>query len=127
LISYSRLPEQTLLSGINIEKGIIHILQCQTHKGGFAYRPTGEAHGAATFCSIAALDLWIGFGSEESGILVSDTTGAWLQWKKSQRLKDTCYSFWVEAPMNTLGWYDRIVNKEALIGFILSNFKGGMF
>jgi len=92
-------------------------------QSGFAYCPTGEAHGAATYCSIAALDLWNALDR------ISDrkSLAFMASMEEITKTEDTCYSFWVGTPMTTLGWYDRIVNKEVYDRIIVSNFQGGMF
>jgi geranylgeranyl transferase type-1 subunit beta len=55
------------------------LVRCQTHEGGFALRPGGEAHGGSTYCAVAALALlgWRGRrGLAEAGV----DAGALRRW-----------------------------------------------
>jgi geranylgeranyl transferase type-1 subunit beta len=115
---------------IDVEAAIAHILNCQTHDGAFAYQPGEEGHGGATYCALAALDLW---GAIDR-IPDRNSLAFWFLQRQIQgfagrphKLTDTCYSFWIGAPLKILGWYDDIVDREGLIRFILSNYSHGEF
>jgi geranylgeranyl transferase type-1 subunit beta len=115
---------------IDLELAISHVLACQTHEGGFAYDTCDEAHGAATYCAIAALHLW---GAVDR-IADPESLAMWFLTRqgagfngRSHKTEDTCYSFWVGAPLAVLGWYDDVVDKENLVKFILSNYRKGQF
>ncbi|KAH0788388.1 geranylgeranyl transferase type-1 subunit beta-like protein [Histomonas meleagridis] len=117
---------------IDVEKSIEYLLDCQTYEGGFAHQPGDEAHGGATYCAIAALDLWDALDRIRDKKMLA----YWLSQRqddgfngRTHKLTDTCYSFWIGSPLKVLGWYDDIVDKERLIAFIMSNYKedSGMF
>lgn len=116
---------------LDIEKAIEYILDCQTYEGGFAHQPGDEAHGGATYCAVAALDLWDSLDRIRDRKMLA----YWLSQRqddgfngRTHKLTDTCYSFWIGAPLRVLGWYDDIVDKERLTAFILSNYcESGTF
>jgi geranylgeranyl transferase type-1 subunit beta len=115
---------------IDVEKAIEHVLDCQTHQGAFAYQPGEEGHGGATYCGLAALDLW---GALDR-IRDRNALAFWyLQCQGSgfcgrpHKDEDTCYSFWIGAGLRMLGWYDDIVDREKLLEFIWSNYDHGTF
>ncbi|EAY15715.1 Prenyltransferase and squalene oxidase repeat family protein [Trichomonas vaginalis G3] len=116
---------------LNIDSAINYILDCQTYEGGFAHEPGQEAHGGATYCAISSLKIW---GAIDR-IKDKQALAYWLSQRqddgfngRTNKLTDTCYSFWIGAPLKTLGWFDDFVNKERLTTFIFSNYCGhGMF
>lgn len=116
---------------IDVERAIQYILSCQVYEGGFAYQPGGESHGGATYCAIAALDLWCALDRIQNRKLLA----YWLSQRqedgfngRTHKLTDTCYSFWIGSPLRVLGWYDDIVDKERLTAFIFSNYsESGQF
>ena len=111
---------------LDMDKTINYILGCQTYEGGFAWnQESGEAHGAATYCAIASLSLLGALDRLQNKKLLA----YWLSQRqqdgfngRSHKLTDTCYSFWVGAPLKALGWFDDIVDKQRLISFIFSNY-----
>lgn len=117
--------------GIDVEKAIEYILDCQTYEGGFAHQPGDESHGGATYCAIASLKLW----NALDRIRDKKMLAYWLSQRqddgfngRTHKLTDTCYSFWIGAPLKVLGWYDDIVDKQRLISFIFSNYcENGSF
>ncbi|OHS94252.1 Prenyltransferase and squalene oxidase repeat family protein [Tritrichomonas foetus] len=111
--------------GVDVEKAIEFILSCQTYEGGFAYRPGDESHGGATYCAVAALDLWGALDRIKDKRLLA----YWLSQRqedgfngRAHKLTDTCYSFWIGSPLSVLGWFDDIVDKRRLTSFIFSNY-----
>jgi geranylgeranyl transferase type-1 subunit beta len=118
-------------SSLDVEKSITYLLDCQTYEGGFGHRPGDEAHGGPTYCAIASLDLWHALDR----IRDRRRLALWFSQRQSDGFNgrshkgtDTCYSFWVGAPMTTLKWFDVIVDRERLLAFIFSNFcDGGQF
>lgn len=78
---------------------------CQTHEGGFAGEPGGEAHGAYTYCSTAALCLVRGWGTLEDGggrrVLRAFLWQSRRQMQleggfqgRTHKLVDGCYTWW---------------------------------
>ena len=117
--------------GIDVEKAIEYTLNCQTYEGGFAHAPGDEAHGGATYCALASLDLWNALDRIRNKKMLA----YWLSQRqddgfngRTNKVTDTCYSFWIGASLRVVGWYDEIVDKERLIAFIFSNYCDvGMF
>ena len=86
------------------------IRACQTHEGGFGGSPGNEAHGGYTFCGAAAAAIL--------GILDSIDVELLLQWiafrqmkleggfcGRTNKLVDSCYSFWQGAvPVIVSDW-----------------------
>lgn len=111
---------------LDMDKTIDYILSCQTYEGGFAWsKESGEAHGAATYCAIASLSLLGALDKLKNKRLLA----YWLSQRqedgfngRAHKLMDTCYSFWVGAPIKALGWFDDIVDKDQLTNFIFSNY-----
>lgn len=85
------------------------VIQSQTHEGGITNIIGGEAHGGFTFCGIAALALM--------GRLQDIDISRLLLWMsqrqvsfggfngRTNKLIDSCYSFWIGATYNILNDY----------------------
>lgn len=112
---------------IDTEAAVNYVLDCQTYEGGFAHEPGDEAHGGATYCAISTLKIWGGLDK----IKDRRRLAYWMSQRqddgfngRTHKLTDTCYSFWIGAPLKTLGWFDEMVDKERLKTFIFSNYVG---
>eukprot|EP01060_Flectonema_neradi_P023942 TRINITY_DN3236_c0_g1_i3.p1 TRINITY_DN3236_c0_g1~~TRINITY_DN3236_c0_g1_i3.p1 ORF type:complete len:466 (+),score=76.11 TRINITY_DN3236_c0_g1_i3:48-1445(+) len=77
------------------------LLRCQTYEGGFACQPYEEAHGGYTFCAISALAL-----IRKTKRLNLQRLKKWLVARqtsvggfngRTNKLVDSCYSFWIGA------------------------------
>ena len=77
------------------------LIQCQTYEGGFGCQPYEEAHGGYTFCALSALTLLR--KTDRLNIkrlkkwLVSRQTAVGGFNGRTNKLVDSCYSFWVGA------------------------------
>ena len=112
---------------LDTEACINYVLSCQTYEGGFAHEPGDEAHGGATYCAISTLKIWGGLDRIKDKKMLA----YWFSQRqddgfngRTHKLTDTCYSFWIGAPLTTLGWFDDLVDKERLQAFIFSNYCG---
>jgi protein farnesyltransferase subunit beta len=75
------------------------ICSCQTFEGGFGAEPFNEAHGGYAFCAVACLALLNQFSSMDTKAVLR-----WITLKqmpkeggfqgRSNKLVDSCYSFW---------------------------------
>ena len=98
-----------------------YILDCQTHEGGLTNIRGAEAHGGYTFCGIAALSM---LGKLEK--LDISRLLLWLSQRqvevlggfngRTNKLVDSCYSFWIGAVFNILNDYfkGRVEYKDQL-------------
>lgn len=112
---------------IDTEAAVNYVLSCQNYEGGFAHEPGQEAHGGATYCAVAVLKIWGGIDK----IKDKRALAYWFSQRqddgfngRTHKPTDTCYSFWIGAPMTALGWFDDFVDKERLKAFIFSNYAG---
>lgn len=117
--------------------GIGHFIrQCQTYEGGIGCNPNTEAHGAYTFCGMAALCLL----DEEQGpanlhqYLDFDALLQWVHWRqeditgglagRTNKVVDNCYSHWIGDcwPLleNALPGNPELFNRDALALYILT-------
>jgi protein farnesyltransferase subunit beta len=123
-----------------LEKGLIEwIVQCQSWEGAFGGVPGAEAHGGYTYCALAALAILhsneIDGGSRadlaSTGVNVPRLT-AWLTSQqidlaggfrgRTNKLVDSCYSFWQTACLVLLQGYQNtglLFDPTALQQFIL--------
>jgi len=86
------------------------VVVCQTYEGGLTNVPGGEAHGGYTFCGVAALALLCQLERLDISRLMF-----WLAQRQVDRLGgfsgrtnkliDSCYSFWVGATFNIINEY----------------------
>ncbi|KAB8336996.1 hypothetical protein FH972_021300 [Carpinus fangiana] len=85
-----------------------YIRACQSFEGGLGCAPSTEAHGAYTFCGIAALcllDPWQGPKGTIHKYLDFDALLQWVLWRqdditgglagRTNKLVDNCYSHWI--------------------------------
>ena len=110
-----------------VENVDVFLKSCQGYDGGFAPVPGTETHGGYGFTSVAALDL---LGKLDTIDL--DAAIAWCAMRqmpfeggfngRSQKLVDTCYTWWVGAMCRILADHKRIPpfwNEEALATYVL--------
>lgn len=94
------------------------ILASQTYQGGLSNVIGGEAHGGYTFCGVAALSL---LGKLQN--LDIPRLMLWLNHRQSEfggfsgrtnKLLDSCYSFWVGAIFNIVNnYFDKTVSVDS--------------
>jgi geranylgeranyl transferase type-1 subunit beta len=97
-----------------------YIAACQTHEGGFALHASGggEAHGASTYCALAAWALLLADGGGAQRLpagaprLDLRALRRWLELRASAgcgvsgragKAGDACYTWWVGASLRVLG------------------------
>ena len=96
-------------SALDARSALRFIAACQTHEGGLALQPGGEAHGGATFCGLAARSLLL-FRDEGNPRESSVDVSAALRWLarrqdsqsggptgRAGKDPDACYAFWLGA------------------------------
>lgn len=102
---------KTLCMKEDVFEGVVEeVVACQTYEGGLTNSPGGEAHGGYTFCGVAALSL---LGQLER--LDISRLMFWLSHRqvdklggfngRTNKLIDSCYSFWVGATFNVINNY----------------------
>ncbi|EEB07904.1 geranylgeranyltransferase I beta subunit Cwg2 [Schizosaccharomyces japonicus yFS275] len=117
----------------NVEQSLDYIKSCQRYEGGFGQTPGAEAHAGATFCAIASWKLLNKMIPEFRGKSLKkciphyDRLLRWLVFRqqsdggfngRTQKLTDTCYSFWVQATLSILGEI-HLVEANASRNFLL--------
>ena len=114
-------------SGINLESAFSYIQSCLSYEGGFSLIPMQESHGGSTFCAVASLKL---MGQLERFFEVNiDSKNILVQWclsrqiegiqGRTNKLEDTCYSFWIGASLNILDDAHKLLDKNALDDFVV--------
>ena len=134
-----------------LEEGVVKwISTCQTWEGGFGGVPGAEAHGGYTYCAVSALLLLLSPAPiptdhtphHHHPLSPTINTKSLLYWLTSQqvqpiggfrgrtnKLVDGCYSFWMGATFEGMGW-GQMVDSVALQRFVLlacqDEMKGGL-
>ncbi|KAI9009155.1 terpenoid cyclases/protein prenyltransferase alpha-alpha toroid [Hyaloraphidium curvatum] len=108
-------------SGVDRESVERFILASQSYQAAFGQRPNEEGHAGSTFCAVASLALM-----QRLDVLASAKSKL-LQWcvlqqekgfhGRTNKVDDTCYSFWVGATLAILGHLD-LINKDANESFL---------
>lgn len=119
--SYCALAIMRLLNiqdEVLLERVADWLISCQTYEGGFGSLPGSEAHGGYTFCCIAGLSLI----NQINGIDM-DSLLRWITAKqltpeggfcgRSNKLVDSCYSYWQGAVFPMIHPYLNIGQCEA--------------
>ena len=102
-------------------------LSCLSYEGGFSLIQMQESHGGSTFCAVASLKL---MGQLERFFEVNiDSKNNLVQWclsrqiegiqGRTNKLEDTCYSFWIGATLNILDDAHKLLDKRALDDFVV--------
>jgi len=97
-------------SSMDRERSVAHILSCQTYEGGFGLAPGLEAHGGSTYCAVAALKLMGSLESVDAArrqhivrwCLRRMVCGSGGYQGRSNKVSDSCYSFWIGASLDML-------------------------
>lgn len=121
-------------SGMNVDKALSYIMDCQSYDAGFGLTPGAESHGGATYCAIAALKL-MGYITDDPvskrpscSVFDFPSLVEWSLWKqrmdggfqgRSNKDSDTCYSFWVGGSLKLMGFHD-FYDWDTLRCFLLS-------
>lgn len=117
------------------------IISCQTYEGGFSALPGGEAHGGYTYCAVASLSLLAAAGAD-AGVGAAGRTwksqcAVWLALRqmkheggfngRTNKLVDSCYSFWVGAAAEILGVeYNRAMMARYVLNACQAATDGGL-
>lgn len=121
-------------SGMNVDKALSYIIDCQSYDAGFGLTPGAESHGGATYCAIATLKL-MGYITDDPvskrpscSVIDFPSLVEWSLWKqrmdggfqgRSNKKSDTCYSFWLGSSLKLMGFHD-FYDWDALRCFLLS-------
>lgn len=107
-----------------------YLLACQTYEGGFGGEPGNEAHGGYNFCAVAAL-LILG----QAHRMKVSTQKHWLAHRQTRleggfqgrtnKLVDSCYSFWQGAAMAMVHVIERGGNDLSDVEAMRSLFEDG--
>lgn len=84
-----------------------YLLRCQTYEGGFGGEPGNEAHGGYNFCALAALTILnkaseCDIRAQERWLLGRQTKLEGGFMGRTNKLVDSCYSFWQGAAMTLI-------------------------
>ncbi|OTA06819.1 geranylgeranyltransferase beta subunit [Trichoderma parareesei] len=112
-----------LLSLVDVDKAVSHIVACSNFDGGYGAKPGAESHAAQIFTCVAALAI-----AGRLDLVEHEKLGRWLSERqlpggglngRPEKKEDVCYSWWVLSSLEIIGrvpWID----KQALINFILA-------
>ncbi|KCV68739.1 hypothetical protein H696_05025 [Fonticula alba] len=97
-----------------LEGAVDWIAQCQTYEGGLAGRPGLEAHGGYTYCGVAALACVGAIGALDIDALTYWALQRQMSLEggfqgRTNKLVDSCYSFWCGAVLALLSGTTRSV------------------
>lgn len=108
-------------SGVDRDAAERHILQSQSHEGGFGQAPGIEAHAGSTFCAVAALHLMArplsGAAKQRCIAWCAQRQGSGFQGRPNKP-EDSCYSFWTGGTIALLGAYEQTVDAGRLCAFV---------
>ena len=109
------------------DKAAEYIYQCQTYEGGFAQKPFLEAHGGSTFCAVSSLLLlkkeipnkqklikWL--CAKQDRLVDADFPASGFS-GRSNKVPDSCYTFWIGSSLKMLNAED-LIDEEALENFL---------
>ncbi|KAJ5077002.1 geranylgeranyl transferase type-1 subunit beta [Anaeramoeba ignava] len=109
-------------SGVNIEKATKYILSAQSYENGFGLLPGRESHGGSTYCALASLSMM----GTLNQISSKDKVIEWLIRRqltgfegRTNKMVDTCYSFWIGASLKLFNVFD-LIDFEQCSNFTLS-------
>lgn len=109
---------------VDIQKSVNYILNCQTYEGGFAQKPGLEAHGGSTFCALSCLKMssteipnyekLVRFlvTKQEKSLGLTDFVSSSGFVGRTNKIADTCYTFWVGSCIRLLSIENYIDQKE---------------
>jgi len=111
-----------LLSRVDTEKAVQHIVACQNFDGGFGLTPHAESHSGQIFTCLAALAIM-----GRLDVVETEKLAGWLSERQTdggglngrpEKQEDVCYSWWV---LSSLAILDRThwIDRDKLIKFIL--------
>jgi geranylgeranyl transferase type-2 subunit beta len=113
-----------LLSLVDIDKAVAHVVACANFDGGYGVRPGAESHSGQVLTCVAALAI-----AGRLDLIDKDKLGRWLSERQTpggglngrpEKKEDVCYSWWVFSSIHIIGrahWID----QSALARFILSS------
>lgn len=112
-----------LLSLVNLDRAVDHIVSCANFDGGYGQGPGAESHAGQVLTCVAALAI-----AGRLDLVDRDRLGRWLSERqvepsgglngRPEKKEDVCYSWWVLSSLEIIGrthWIDR----DRLVGFIL--------
>ncbi|KAK1705597.1 prenyltransferase and squalene oxidase [Colletotrichum lupini] len=111
-----------LLSLVDVDKAVAHIVACTNFDGGYGVSPGDESHSGQIFTCVAALAI-----AGRLDLVEADKLGRWLSERqvaggglngRPEKDEDVCYSWWVLSSLEIIGrthWIDR----GKLVAFIL--------
>ena len=111
-----------LLSLVDVDKAVSHIMTCANFDGGYGAKPGAESHSGNILTCIAALSI-----AGRLELVEEEKLGSWLSERqvpggglngRPEKDEDVCYSWWVLATLDMINrthWIDR----QALVSFIL--------
>ncbi|KAF5707874.1 geranylgeranyl transferase type-2 subunit beta [Fusarium globosum] len=111
-----------LMSLVNVDKAVAHIIACANFDGGYGTGPGAESHSGQIFTCVAALAI-VG----RLDLVDKEKLGRWLSERqvpcgglngRPEKDEDVCYSWWV---LSSLAMIERThwIDRDALIAFIL--------
>ncbi|EAY13279.1 Prenyltransferase and squalene oxidase repeat family protein [Trichomonas vaginalis G3] len=103
------------------------VVKCQTYEGGFGPVPNCEAHGGYTYCAIGILHILNRLDAININKVVRYIADCQVPFSggfagRTNKLADTCYSWWIGSPARTLSNYLKIGpfwNDRAMSEFLV--------
>ncbi|KAJ3541308.1 hypothetical protein NM208_g4668 [Fusarium decemcellulare] len=113
-----------LMSLVDVDKAVAHIIACANFDGGYGTGPGAESHSGQIFTCVAALAIVC-----RLDLVDKEKLGRWLSERqvpggglngRPEKQEDVCYSWWV---LSSLAMIDRThwIDRDALIAFILKS------
>jgi geranylgeranyl transferase type-2 subunit beta len=113
-----------LLSLVDVDKAVAHIVACSNFDGGYGVSPGAESHSGQVLTCVAALAI-----AGRLDLIDKDKLGRWLSERQTpggglngrpEKKEDVCYSWWVFSSLHII---DRAhwIDKDALAKFILGS------
>ena len=100
-------------SGVDKDLVVSYVKSCSTYEGGISLTPGTEAQGGATFCAVASLVMMDKL--EDIGVEARRALVGWCEQRvqtaggyngRTNKVPDSCYSFWVGASLEMLGCFN---------------------
>ncbi|KAK5990409.1 putative geranylgeranyl transferase type-2 subunit beta [Cladobotryum mycophilum] len=112
-----------LLSLVDVDKAVAHVVACSNFDGGYGAKPGAESHSAQIFTCVAALAI-----AGRLDLADKEKLGRWLSERqlpsgglngRPEKTEDVCYSWWV---LSSIQMIDRThwIDSQGLINFILT-------
>lgn len=108
-------------SGVDRDRVVEYVKSCITYEGGVSLTPGTEAQGGATFCAVSSLVMMDKL--EDISVKARRALVGWCEQRvqaaggyngRTNKVPDSCYSFWIGATLDMLGCFHNTDTLPAL-------------